>query len=225
MLDIYTVTFIGHRYIDRFSFVEEKVEEIVRELVGSKPYVDFLVGRDGDFDQIVSSTILRVKKRVFDANSSLIWVMPYETAEYRDNVESFEEYYDEVELCQESASAHFKSAIQIRNRCMVDRADLLICYVEKESGGAYQTMQYALKAGKKVINIYDDIFMDLQQMMHGAANGGLQFLGVNVAAFTFCAASLLAIALPDGIPVGGRMPGLSTIPTATVTANDFVGDG
>ena len=38
---------------------------------------------------------------------------------------------------------------------MVDRADLLICYVEKESGGAYQTMQYALKTGKKVINIYD----------------------------------------------------------------------
>lgn len=52
--------------------------------------------------------------------------------------------------------------------------------------------------------------MDLQQMMHGAANGGVQFLGVNVAAFTFCAASLLAIALPDGIPVGGGVPGLST---------------
>lgn len=53
--------------------------------------------------------------------------------------------------------------------------------------------------------------MDLQQMMHGAANGGVQLLGVNVATFTFCAASLLAIALPDGIPVGGGVPGLSTI--------------
>ena len=67
--------------------------------------------------------------------------------------------------------------------------------------------------------------MDLQQMMHGAVNGGVQFLGVNVAAFTFCAASLLAIALPDGIPVGGRMPSLSTIPTTTFTADDFVGNG
>lgn len=67
--------------------------------------------------------------------------------------------------------------------------------------------------------------MGLQQMMHGAANGGVQFLSVNVAAFTFCAASLLAIALPDGIPVGGGVSGLSTIPTATVTADDFVGDG
>lgn len=155
MLDIFTVTFIGHRYIDRFSFIEEKVEELVRELITTKEYVDFLVGRDGEFDQIVSSTVLRVKRNVFDANSTLTWVMPYETAEYRDNEESFHEYYDEVEICAESAMGHFKGAIQKRNRHMVDRADLLICFVEKEEGGAYQTMQYALKSGKKVINIFD----------------------------------------------------------------------
>lgn len=155
MLDIYTVTFIGHRYIDRFSFVEDNVEDLIRQLIGSKPYVDFLVGRDGNFDQIVSSTVLRVKKSVFDANSSLIWVIPYDTAEYRNNAESFKEYYDEIELCQESANGHFKGAIQKRNRYMIDRADLLICYVEKKDGGAYQTMQYAIKTGKKFINIYD----------------------------------------------------------------------
>lgn len=62
-------------------------------------------------------------------------------------------------------------------------------------------------------------------MIHGSADGSIQFLGVNVAAFTFCAASLLADTLPDGIPVGGGVPGLSTIPTATITADDFVGDG
>lgn len=62
-------------------------------------------------------------------------------------------------------------------------------------------------------------------MIHGSADGSIQFLGVNVAAFTFCAASLLADTLPDGIPVGGGVLGLSTIPTATITADDFVGDG
>lgn len=154
MLDIYTVAFIGHRSINKFSFVEEKIEELVRDLINSKSYVDFLVGRDGDFDRIASSTVLRAKKRYFDSNSSLVWVMPYETAEYRDNIKLFEEYYDDIELCKESVSAHFKVAIQIRNRHMVDRADLLICYVERK-GGAYQTMQYAVNIGKKVINICD----------------------------------------------------------------------
>ena len=157
LLDIFTVTFIGHRYIDRFSFVEEKVEELIRELIATKEYVDILIGRDGEFDQIAASTILRVKRNVFDANNTLTWVMPYETAEYRNNEESFHEYYDEVEVCTESAAGHFKSAIQTRNCYMVDRSDLLICYVERKESGAYKTMQYALKKGKHVINIYDMI--------------------------------------------------------------------
>ena len=53
-----------------------------------------------------------------------------------------QDYYDEIELCQESASAQFKGAIQIRTRYMVDRADLLICYVEKERGGAYPNQPF-----------------------------------------------------------------------------------
>ena len=73
---------------------------------------------------------------------------------YRQNNEdNFAEYYDEIEICPESHAAHFKAAMQIRNRHMVDRSDLVICYVEHNSGGAYQTMQYALKQEKEVINL------------------------------------------------------------------------
>lgn len=158
-MDIYTVAFTGHRFVEKYSLVEKKVEELVRELICNKSYVDFLVGREGDFDRIVSSAVRRVKNSVYDANSSLIWVMPYETARYRKNAEQFKEYYDEIELCEVSAKAHFKRAIQKRNHFMVDCADLLICYVGKK-GGAYQTMHYALKSGKKVINIYDFLNRD-----------------------------------------------------------------
>ena len=34
-------------------------------------------------------------------------------------------------------------------------ADLVICYVEKENGGAYNAMKYAESVGKKVINLID----------------------------------------------------------------------
>ena len=36
---------------------------------------------------------------------------------------------------------------------MVDRSDLLICCIERDKGGAYQTMQYARRQGKEIINI------------------------------------------------------------------------
>ena len=53
MLDIYTVAFFGHRYIDNLFKVEELLEEQIRKLINEKEYVDFLVGRNGDFDQCV----------------------------------------------------------------------------------------------------------------------------------------------------------------------------
>ena len=154
MLDIYTVSFFGHREVDHFRDVERQVELLVEKLIEEKEYVDFLVGRNGDFDQIAASAVRRVKE--FNrGKSSLIWVMPYEIAEYRENKKAYDQYYDEVETCPESDGSYPKAAYQIRNRSMVDRSDLVIFYVTHNSGGAYQTMQYAKSIGKTIINIAD----------------------------------------------------------------------
>ena len=111
------------------------------------------MGRNGEFDQCVSSTVLRVRKNVRDDNSALVLVLPYPTAEYLNNENYFHEYYTDIEISHAASVAHPKSAIQIRNREMVDRADLVICYVESNHGGAWQTVEYALKQGKMVINL------------------------------------------------------------------------
>ena len=153
MLDTFTVSFFGHRYIDNYFTVEKKLEELIRGLLESKNYVEFLVGRDGEFDQIVASTVKVVKRSIGDDNSALVWVMAYPKAEYSNNEESFDDYYDEIEICEASNHCHFKSAIQVRNRNMVDRSDLVVCSVERDSGGAYSTLQYARKQEKQVINL------------------------------------------------------------------------
>ena len=77
------------------------------------------------------------------------------SAEYEKNEEAFQEYYDEVEICQSSSAAHFKAAMQVRNREMVDRSDLVVCYIEHNSGGAFQTVQYAKKKNKEIVNLSD----------------------------------------------------------------------
>ena len=150
MLDIFTVSFFGHRQIENARQVEEQLEGLVRRFIREKEYVDFLVGRNGEFDQLVSSAVRRAKNDIDDANSSLILVLPYMTAEYANNKESFEKYYDEVEVC---SSGHFKSAFQTRNREMVDRSDLVVSCIDRSEGGAYQTARYAKRAGKDCLNI------------------------------------------------------------------------
>jgi len=39
---------------------------------------------------------------------------------------------------------------------MVDRSDLVIFCVERNSGGAYQTMKYAMRQEKHIINLCAD---------------------------------------------------------------------
>lgn len=154
-MEIFTVAFFGHRYIDNPFRIEERLEEHIYRLLAEKEYVDFLVGRDGEFDQFASSAVLRLRKRYRDDNSSLILVLPYARAEYLNNEESYHNYYSEVEISYEASKAHPKAAIQIRNREMVDRANLILCCIEREQGGAWQTIQYAIKQGKTVINLAD----------------------------------------------------------------------
>ena len=152
-MEIYTVSFFGHREIENALEVEGKLEAKITELIQTKQYIEFLFGREGEFDILAASVVKRVKKQMDYGNCSLIWVLPYMKAEFRDNEKEFLEYYDDVEICEQSTKAHFKSAMQIRNRAMVDRADLVICCIQHKSGGAYKTVQYAEKQDKNIFSL------------------------------------------------------------------------
>ena len=135
--------------------IEHRLDKLLHNLITQKEYVDFLIGRDGDFDLLASAAIKRAVRSYDYGNTHFTLVLPYLKAEYRDNEKEYLDYYDEVEVCAESSEAHPKSAIQIRNRSMIDRSDLVVCYVQHNSGGAYRTLQYAEKQGKRIINISD----------------------------------------------------------------------
>lgn len=159
-LNIYTVSFFGHRELPNMFALEDKLMSILRDLINSKEYVEFLVGRDGDFDQLVSSTIKAAIRDYAYGNTAHILVLPYERADYRDNKESFEEYYDEIQICYESSQAYPKAAIFERNKQMIDRSDLVICAIERKSGGAVKAVKYAEQQGKRIINLIDDDAVD-----------------------------------------------------------------
>lgn len=161
-MEIYTVSFFGHRELSDGFEIEKELEKLVRELIRKKEYIDFLVGCNGEFDTLVSSVIRRIMKENDYGNASHILVLPYQTAEYRDNAENLKEYYTEIEICGQSAAAHFRSAFQIRNRAMVDRSNLVVCFIRHKNGGAYSTVEYAKKQNKRVyyLNYEDNTISD-----------------------------------------------------------------
>lgn len=161
-MEVFTVSFFGHRRIDGPLAIERRLDSLIRRLLIEKPYVEFLVGRDGDFDQLVSSAIRRVKRTIRDDNSAHVWVLPYATAEYLSYAEDYHEYYDEIEICEAAAGSHFKAAFQMRNRAMVDKSHLVVFCIEHNSGGAYQTYQYAQKKGIPCINLHTVTMEELE---------------------------------------------------------------
>ncbi|MBE6529623.1 MAG: hypothetical protein E7680_03350 [Ruminococcaceae bacterium] len=150
MLDyIYRVSFIGHRQVEHFREVEEQLTEIVKDLIRSKEFVEFYIGRNGDFDILAASVIKRAQEKYGKANNSLILVIPYPITD----MEYMEKYYDEIWYPDELHGVHYKSAITKRNEWFVDHSDLLVAYVTRASGGAYDCMKKAQQKGISVAQI------------------------------------------------------------------------
>ena len=122
---------------------------IVKGLIQTKPYVSFLIGRNGEFDEFSASVIKRVQKEIGRDKSDVTLVLPYKVAA----LEYYEKYYDSIIIPDSVYGAHPKSAITLKNRWMVEQSNLVIIYVKRESGGAYTAMRYAEKLGKEILNL------------------------------------------------------------------------
>ena len=148
-MKIYRVALFGHRDLDAHELVERRLYPIVKELIQTKPYVEFFIGRDGEFDTFVASVIKRAQRAFGKENNELILVLPYP----KKDQEFYEQYYDAVMIPDCLANTHPKAAIERRNRWMIEQCNLLICYAEHKSGGTYTALTYARKLKKQILNL------------------------------------------------------------------------
>lgn len=152
MDEIFRVALFGHRYLDSLRIIEDRLTPIIKDLIWKKQFVEFYIGRNGEFDEFAASVIKRVRKDVDLSNTALILVLPYNSAK----IEDYEKYYDEITIPDVLWKMHPKGAIKAKNRWMVEQADLVIGYVEREEGGAYTALKYAKQLEKESINIAVD---------------------------------------------------------------------
>ncbi len=123
--------------------------QILSALIKENTFLELYIGRNGEFDQFVASIIKRAQKAFGKERIGMTLVLPYK----QKDIEYYEAYYDSIWIPEPAERAHPKGAITKRNRWMVEQCDLLICFVEKEQGGAYTALQYAKKLKKQIINL------------------------------------------------------------------------
>ena len=148
-MNVFTVSLFGHRRIDDLRKLENRLIPILRELIQGERYVNFLIGRNGEFDEYAASLIKRVQREVWGENCDLTLVLPYTVADMK----YYGAYYDCVVIPEELWSVHPKSAITAKNRWMIERSELVIVYLERNRGGAYAAMKYAERLHRRVVNL------------------------------------------------------------------------
>lgn len=148
-MQIFTVSLFGHHNVRDLNQIEEHLAPLVKALIQTKPYVSFLIGRHGAFDEFAASVIKQIQKSTGRENSELTLVLPYPVAD----LPYYEDYYDSVLIPDAVRDAHPKSAITLKNRWMVEQSKLVIAYVERNTGGAYAAVRYAHRLSKKVVNL------------------------------------------------------------------------
>ena len=102
---------------------------------------------------MAASAVRAAKARHRDKKIQLYLIEPYFHAGLNRAKEYNEILYDGIIIPQELNGVHPKAAIQKRNRWMVDQAELLIAFVCRDFGGAYEALKYAKRKGDaRIIN-------------------------------------------------------------------------
>ena len=139
------VTFCGHSdFIETIEY-EKQVLEILENEIGYDKAEIFL-GEYGAFDAFAYKCSAKFK--VNHPNVSLIFVTPYLSNISNDKTIRFDEIiYPDLEGVPK------KFAITYRNKYMTEKADIVIAYINRAYGGAYESYKVAIRNKKKIYNL------------------------------------------------------------------------
>jgi len=140
------ITFCGHADFRGDKESEKEMMAIFEEEIGDAD-CEMLFGEYGKFDSFAFSCGQKYRKQ--HTGVKLIFVTPYVRAlSQKTDACKFDEI---IYPCQESIPYRF--AILHRNRWMVERAGLIIAFVNRSWGGAYQSYLHAKRKQKRIINL------------------------------------------------------------------------
>jgi len=150
------ITFIGHSSLKKSDELYDLIESVILDNIDERDKNMFYCGGYGDFDEICRKVSFGFKKHF--KNIEVVFVSPYYTLQQQRKIENLmkNNIYDTV-IYPELENVPLKFAINYRNRWMIERADLIIAYVDREYGGAYNALRFAEKMKKKIINLAEKI--------------------------------------------------------------------
>ena len=149
-----TCVFSGHREV-LIPGIEMRLSDEIERLLQTDSKFLFLSGGMGQFDEMGSAAVRAAKRRHPDMDITLALVLPYPSRRLNADKEYYGALFDGIIIPSISDAAHRKAAIGLRNRWMVEQSDIVLACIYRSFGGAWDTVNYARRLGKPVINLAD----------------------------------------------------------------------
>jgi len=151
-----TCCFTGHRP-KKLNLTEQEIIPLLEKAIDNaieNGYVTFITGMAEGIDVIAAEIVLQKKEK--NKNLELICALPHpgfsnkRTKSEKLRYEKIIENADFVEIISNTCS---RSCYMKRNIYMVDKSSLVIAVFNGEKGGTKNTVDYAVKNGKRVLNV------------------------------------------------------------------------
>lgn len=143
------ISFFGHSdYSTDKKHIELLLSLLKKHLETNE--IEFYLGGYGFFDSFSSSFCTYCKNLSYKVRK--VFVTPY-IGSYLDNRKEILVNYDEI-IYPPLENVPKRFAITKRNEWIIERSDLIIFYVSRNYGGAYNALQYANRKNKPYINLF-----------------------------------------------------------------------
>lgn len=142
---IKTCVFTGHRELST-DFSKKKLKEAVKTLI-TRGVDTFLCGMAMGFDLIAAETVLSLKRKNPDVK--LVACIPCIGQEKYFSKADQKRYVTAVNKADEKvilSDSYYRGCMQVRDKYMAERGDVMIAYCKKEEGGAAYTVRCFQKA-------------------------------------------------------------------------------
>ena len=145
------ITFIGHSTLSSDKNLTQKLLKTIKDNIQGEEQVSFYCGGYGDFDNLCAATCQKIKMDF--SSCEIVYVTPYFSPNHQHKIGRLidSKLYDKS-IYPPIESVPLRLAILKRNEWMISSADLIIACVYHSFGGAYKSLQFALRKKKRVID-------------------------------------------------------------------------
>ena len=150
--------FTGHRVISKelLYTMPHMLNSCIRKQINDG-FADFITGGALGFDTYAAQEIIKLRAEFPQIRLILALPCPEQADKWnKSQIALYKKIIVNADVVYYVSEKYDSGCMMRRNKFMVDNSQRCIFYIERNSGGTYKTVEYAMEQNKKLYNIMEE---------------------------------------------------------------------